>query len=1301
MYRSARLGLSVLGLLLVVLVISLVTFDPSARAAPPAAPTNVLFSDNMESGVNGWTVSHQAKDGGMCDSDDWHQVTTDSHSPTHSWNNAPYSQAITGECLNFLTLPAISVPANMNDLTLSFWHHYFTEGGDLCNPPSNDPPYCDFGLVQVSTNGGSSWTDVTDKIGGGLPTDPYSQLSIDLDPYVAAPSTLNVRFTFESDAVNNAFTGWFIDDVAVSASPNATTSTATRTPTKTATRTSTLPPANLVFGPATVIDPQRTEGEPLNWFDKDGNYWESGPYGTSTQLSFIHRSTDNGNQFNVVSAVQLRPDPPPGGGDTDVVTDDQGNVYFVDLEALANLGCAVSNDSGNNWRKNASCVNQAGVDRQWFAADNGTTIAATDNTIFLTWRNAALGSFIYSTPGSLGSSDATGGLIYQNASANLVNAVNTGAPCGQMKFDPVKRNLYLPCADGDTIQLTIGHVDPGQRTGITFTTVNTPSSPGGGDTGTLFPTISVDGAGNIYAVWTDANDRNTYYADSTNQGTSWSTPKKLNSGSAVNTVMPWTAAGSAGNMVAVWYATDSTTASDDMPSWYNDRIGATDYKWYGYAAVVQNAVTSNPNITQVRFTDKPMHYGQICTGGIGCTVSDGDRTMADYFNVNLDKNGRIRIVYNDTTSQHHGGHLFEVRQLVGPNLGGGAAFNNPDPANPMSDPTGDAQTPHYSPTGAGPNSPQYDFTQLRLSQPNGSTLRVEMALNNASSLAPPTGKTSGFWITRFQALSLGDGGEEAYRIFYIGAESLNGAAPTFFAGSGNSASPEGVQGNGCQTNTPQNCKLVYYPAELAAQGCLANNTLVIDVALDAGFGANRPVNDDILYSVTAFSGGRNTASDVYLDLDSTRSFDYALGGGAHTAPCSPTNEVTNTPTPTGTVNTPTRTRTRTATATRTRTATPTITGTPTRTATGTVTPATSTPTPTVTQTVPVSEKRVEDNTTIVQYDGWRGVNDTHASGNSYRVSKVRHNRIRFRFSGDKITWFTYKGPDQGIARVIIDGKKQRDVDLYRESPKYRAKENFKDLGNKRHVIVVTVTGRRNANSADTNVVFDAFRAGDKKYENENIKIKYNNWLGRKRSQASGRTIHKAAAAVAFMRVSFAGDSITWITAKGPQNGIARVLIDGADQGTYDLYAPSGEWQVKFTFNNLGGGQHTIQVRPTHTKNPSSGGYGIVVDAFSGPITTAPDSKDNDPKPPSDVPELDSADGIIADVDAKAGTLTVTTAEGEKLTLSLNEQSSLQVNDDDVELNKLKRGFVVSVDYEPATWRVIALQADDLTRDIRE
>ena len=116
---------------------------------------------------------------------------------------------------------------------------------------------------------------------------------------------------------------------------------------------------NAGFSSATVADPQRTEGEPLVFRDRSGGLWESGPWGFSTNQSFIHRSTTDGTEFRLVSPIGARPDAPPGGGDTDIATDDQGFVYFTDLEgALNELGTSVSNDGGQNWRKNATAVQQ-------------------------------------------------------------------------------------------------------------------------------------------------------------------------------------------------------------------------------------------------------------------------------------------------------------------------------------------------------------------------------------------------------------------------------------------------------------------------------------------------------------------------------------------------------------------------------------------------------------------------------------------------------------------------------------------------------------------------------------------------------------------------------------------------------------------------------------------------------------------------------------------------------------------------------------------------------------------------------
>jgi hypothetical protein len=627
--------------------------------------------------------------------------------------------------------------------------------------------------------------------------------------------------------------------------------------------------------PATVIDGQRTEGEPLNHIDKDGNYWESGPWGTTTSQSFIHRSTDGGAQFNIVSPAGLRPDTPPGGGDTDVVTDDQGNAYFVDLEALVNLGCSVSHDDGNTWRKNAVCVQSAGDDRQWFAMDNGPTGAATDNTIFLAFRQVPLGSSIFSSPGSMGPADPVGGLVYTDSSAAAPAPVSNGAPCGQLRFDPVNRNLYYPCVDGDHVEITVGHVNDSQRIGITYTNVSAPVSPGGA-VGDIFPAVAIDKGGNVYAVWVDETDHNVYYSASTDQGATWGAVHQINGNDANSNVWVWAQGGNDGVLSVVWYGNSSHLDPDVMPSWYNNRQAATAFKWFGYAAMVTNATSGSPSFIQNKFTDQPMHYGQICQGGLGCTLSGGDRTMADFLAHYHDLDGSIRIVFNDTTSQHHGAHLFEVRQIAGPSAYG-TTISKSVPTNPVSDATGDAQSPHYFPvTGAGANQAQLDFTGLKLSQPNANTLRVEMTLSSLASMAPPPGKANALWLTRFQALSEGDEGEEAYRIFYMGAESVAGAPPTFFAGSGNSNN-NGVPGDGCVNTTAENCKIVQYPTEVAASGAVTGNVIRIDVPVSGGFGPGRPILSDTLYNVTALSAGRTPGDPIYADVDATRAIDFKLG----------------------------------------------------------------------------------------------------------------------------------------------------------------------------------------------------------------------------------------------------------------------------------------------------------------------------------------------------------------------------------------------------------------------------------------
>jgi choice-of-anchor B domain-containing protein len=213
-----------------------------------------IFCEDLEPGPAAeWTMSHsfdcddaQGNPGpcsgdlnqplpGNCATDEWHVTTNEAHSATHAFTNNPYTQAFQADhCRNYLVSPQIPIPAGMTGLTVSFWEHRYTEGqdqryGNPCNAPTNDPPTCDFGEVQLSDDGGTTWLTLASRSEGGLPGDAYVEKSALLGP--EAGKTIRVRFKFNSDALSASppqggpYLGWFIDDIVVSgaAPPTAVT----------------------------------------------------------------------------------------------------------------------------------------------------------------------------------------------------------------------------------------------------------------------------------------------------------------------------------------------------------------------------------------------------------------------------------------------------------------------------------------------------------------------------------------------------------------------------------------------------------------------------------------------------------------------------------------------------------------------------------------------------------------------------------------------------------------------------------------------------------------------------------------------------------------------------------------------------------------------------------------------------------------------------------------------------------------------------------------------------------------------
>ncbi|MET0226231.1 MAG: S8 family serine peptidase [Dokdonella sp.] len=193
------------------------TTEPLPGDCPVDVPSVVVFSDDLESGGTGWT--HGAASGS---SDSW-TLGAAANSGTHAWQaNAPAAGAANDQ---WLISPSISVPANLASLSLKFWNQQDLKAGDagVCG---------DGALVEISTNGGSLWTALSDvlvspydgTIGSsfgnplaGKPAwcgDPRAYSNAIIDAQSAIGHSVKFRFRLGHDRfVHRADPAWAIDDV--------------------------------------------------------------------------------------------------------------------------------------------------------------------------------------------------------------------------------------------------------------------------------------------------------------------------------------------------------------------------------------------------------------------------------------------------------------------------------------------------------------------------------------------------------------------------------------------------------------------------------------------------------------------------------------------------------------------------------------------------------------------------------------------------------------------------------------------------------------------------------------------------------------------------------------------------------------------------------------------------------------------------------------------------------------------------------------------------------------------------------
>lgn len=106
------------------------------------------------------------------------------------------------------------------------------------------------------------------------------------------------------------------------------------------------------------------------------------------------------------------------------------------------------------------------------------------------------------------------------------------------------------------------------------------------------------------------------------------------------------------------------------------------------------------------------------------------------------------------------------------------------------------------------------------------------------------------------------------------------------------------------------------------------------------------------------------------------------------------------------------------------------------------------------------------------------------------------------------------------------------------------------------------------------------------------------WSAESNTAASGGSMVRSASTGARATFTFSGTGATWIGLTNSTSGLANVYVDEVLKGKVDTYSAVETAQVKvYSATGLRLGIHTLTVEMTGTKNGSSTGTGIRVDAF--------------------------------------------------------------------------------------------------------
>jgi hypothetical protein len=325
---------------------------------------------------------------------------------------------------------------------------------------------------------------------------------------------------------------------------------------------------------------------------------------------------------------------------------------------------AYSDDRGAHWTINdLAAFNPSFIDRPWLAV-YPSKVSASQDQVYISYHDFSASQINVTASNNGGQTFGPSiDVLAQNGQAFANSFCNT-VP-SDIEVDPQTGEVYVQWITADPVanttqgcnitqlqnfhQVWVAHSPPG---GLLWDSHLVSDGGVATNTDEIFATLAVDDSGmqgvggNVYSVFPD-NLRgpsvfDIWFSRSSSKAQIWSPPVLVNTDKGTH-YFPWIAAGSTGRVDFIWLNSPDYTPTDGEQS-----------PWYVTFAQTTNGTAATPRFNQTSGSSSVMHVGGICTNGIFCSLSDGNRDLADSISVAIDRGGSAALVWTDQGRVLHG-----------------------------------------------------------------------------------------------------------------------------------------------------------------------------------------------------------------------------------------------------------------------------------------------------------------------------------------------------------------------------------------------------------------------------------------------------------------------------------------------------------------------------------------------------------------------------------------------------------------------------------------------------------------------